>query len=110
LRPGRVLACDVRAVGLAVVGLGGGRLAPQDAIDPCVGFERLAGLGDVVDAARPLALVHAADEDAAERASAALRAAYLVGEGGAPDRGPLRERRPASLLAPARGTGTGDVA
>lgn len=92
-KPGRVLACDARAIGLAVVGLGGGRVRPQDDIDPRVGFERLAGLGDHVEADHPLGVVHAADETSARIAAQALRAAYVVGEGDAPDRGPVRERR-----------------
>ncbi|QLP96583.1 MAG: thymidine phosphorylase [Rhodoblastus sp.] len=95
--PGRVLSCDARAIGLAVVGLGGGRTRPQDAIDPRVGFERLAGIGDAVGADHPLGVVHAADAASAERAAGALRAAYVVGEGADPDRGPVRERRAAPL-------------
>lgn len=96
LKPGRTLACDARALGLAVVALGGGRTRPQDAIDPRVGFERLAGLGEHVDADHPLGVVYAADAASAERAAAALRAAYVVGEGAAPDRGPVRDRRAAA--------------
>jgi thymidine phosphorylase len=97
---GRVLSCDARAVGLAVVGLGGGRTRPQDSVDPRVGFERLAGLGAHVGPEHPLGVVHAADEASAERAAAALRAAYVVGEGAPPDRGPVRERRAAPQTAP----------
>ncbi len=77
---GIVTAIDTRAVGVAVIALGGGRRRASDAIDPSVGFDRLAGLGAHVSGSEPLARVHAADEAAADRAAAALRAAYSVGE------------------------------
>jgi thymidine phosphorylase len=89
---GRVLACDARAIGLAVVALGGGRARAQDSIDPAVGFDDLVGLGDHVGPRAPLGVVHAASEEAAERAADALRAAYLVGDAPIPDRGPVRAR------------------
>jgi thymidine phosphorylase len=73
---GTVAAIDTRAIGLAVIGLGGGRTRPEDAIDPRVGFTDLAGPGD---ASGQLGIVHAADEAAADRAEAALRAAYRIG-------------------------------
>lgn len=78
-RPGAVTAIDTRAVGLAVVGLGGGRTRPQDPIDPSVGLTRLATIGDEVGADRPLGHVHARNDDAADAAATALRAAYRVG-------------------------------
>jgi thymidine phosphorylase len=78
---GRVASIDTRAVGLAVVALGGGRRRPHDGIDHSVGFTDLAALGDVVGEERPLAIVHASSEDAAETASAALRAAFRIGDG-----------------------------
>jgi thymidine phosphorylase len=78
-RAGVVTRVDTRAVGMAVVALGGGRTRPQDPIDHAVGLTRLAGVGDTVDAERPLALVHARSAAAAETAAAALRAAYRVG-------------------------------
>ncbi len=76
---GTVEAVDARAVGLAVIGLGGGRTRPQDDIDPRVGFSDLARPGDRLGIGDPLGTVHAADEAAAERAAAALRAAYRIG-------------------------------
>ncbi|WP_075216372.1 thymidine phosphorylase [Mongoliimonas terrestris] len=84
---GAIAAIDTRAIGVAVVALGGGRTRPEDAIDPSVGFTNLAGLGTVVDGERPLGLVHAASEAAADAASAALRAAYRIGPPATP--GPL---------------------
>ena len=77
---GVVSGIDTRAVGIAVVALGGGRRRPEDAIDPSVGFSQLALPGEAVDAGRPLAWVHAADLLHAEQAAQALRAAYQVVE------------------------------
>ena len=67
-RPGVVAAIDARALGLAVVALGGGRTRAEDAIDHAVGLTALAGIGDEVGPDRPLALVHARDEDSADAA------------------------------------------
>ena len=79
-RSGIVTEIDTRAIGIAVVALGGGRMKPEDSIDHSVGFTWLAGLGASVGPDAPLALVHARDEAAATRAEAALRAAYRLGE------------------------------
>jgi thymidine phosphorylase len=78
-RAGSVQSVDTRAIGIAVVELGGGRRRANDTIDPAVGFTGLAALGDAVGA-RPLAQVHARDEAGAERAAAAIRRAYRVGD------------------------------
>jgi thymidine phosphorylase len=79
--PGLVQTIDTRALGLAVVGLGGGRMRHDDPIDYAVGFAALAAIGDPVGAGRPLAIVHARSEAAAEAASNRLRSAYRIGEG-----------------------------
>lgn len=77
---GIVGAIDTRAVGVAVVELGGGRARASDTIDHTVGFTGLAGLGSTVGGDAPLAMVHARNEAHAARAEAALRAAYTVGD------------------------------
>lgn len=79
---GPVAAIDTRALGLAVVALGGGRRREGDRIDPRVGLSDLAGLGDVIGPDRPLGLVHAADDASARVAATTLRAAYRTGTGG----------------------------
>jgi len=82
--PGRVAAVDVRAVGIAVVGLGGGRARETDAVDHGVGLTEVAALGERVGPGeRPLAIVHARDEAGAERAGTELRRAFTVGDGSA---------------------------
>jgi thymidine phosphorylase len=79
-RAGTVAAVDARAVGLVITGLGGNRRREDDVIDPSVGLTAVAPIGAEVGRDRPLALVHAASEDAAARAAEGLRAAYTVGE------------------------------
>jgi thymidine phosphorylase len=76
---GIVAAIDTRAIGIAVVELGGGRMRAADPIDHSVGFTALAGVGMKVGDV-PLALVHARDESSAGRAEQALHAAYRIGE------------------------------
>jgi thymidine phosphorylase len=75
---GVVTAIDVRALGLVVMELGGGRRTETDDIDPAVGLADVAGLGE--DAAL-LATVHARDEQSAARAEDAVRAAMTTGPG-----------------------------
>ncbi len=77
---GIVEAVDSRAVGIAVIELGGGRARPEDRIDHSVGFTRLAAVGAPVGRGdAPLATVHARTEAHAEKAADALRAAYKLG-------------------------------
>ncbi len=79
---GTVAAVDVRAVGIAVVGLGGGRARESDPVDHSVGFTDVAAPGERVGPGeRPLAVVHARDEASAEQAADALRAAFSLGDG-----------------------------
>jgi thymidine phosphorylase len=79
--PGVVSAVDVRAVGIAIVSLGGGRAREDDVVDHSVGLTEVAALGERVDpGGRPLALVHARDEVSAARAADAVRLAYAIGE------------------------------
>jgi thymidine phosphorylase len=78
---GRVAAIDTRALGLAVVLLGGGRRQPGEAIDHAVGLSRIAGIG--ADAQEePLCLLHAREEASASQAEALIVGAYRIGEAG----------------------------
>ena len=76
-RSGTVASIETREIGLAVIRLGGGRTRPQDGIDTRVGFSDLARPGD---AGGVLGIVHAADDASADRAEAALRNAYRMGD------------------------------
>lgn len=59
---GYVSAMDTRALGLAVVKLGGGRQRPTDTIDYAVGLTDICQLGNQVDTQTPLLTVHARNE------------------------------------------------
>ncbi len=85
---GRITAIDGEALGLAVVGLGGGRNVETDLINPAVGLTEMVGLGDSVSRGDPLCVVHAADEDAAVAAAMAVQAAISIGDDTTPP-GPL---------------------
>jgi thymidine phosphorylase len=69
---GWVRAMDTRAIGLLVIDLGGGRHKATDAVDPRVGFSQVAQIGQRVEAGDVLALVHAANADAAAQAGRRL--------------------------------------
>lgn len=75
---GFVVAIDARAVGVAVVNLGGGRKKASDTIDLTVGFRHLAPVGAPVGDL-PLVQIHAASEDAFEVAKAEVLQAYRIG-------------------------------
>ena len=79
---GVVEQLDCRALGLAVVGLGGGRRRPDDEIDYGVGLTEIAELGQRVEAGQPLALVHARDAQSAQRAVEEVLNAYTVNSTG----------------------------
>jgi thymidine phosphorylase len=83
-RSGVVHAVDVRALGEAVVDLGGGRRRPQDEVDPAVGLTDVLGLGDAVAAGEALAIVHAPGEAEARRAEDSIRRALVIGDGPTP--------------------------
>ena len=85
---GFVESIDLRALGWAVVDLGGGRRRADDRIDPAVGLTGLVQLGDRVSPDRPLARIHARSAEAAQRAALAIRAACCIGEQ-RPERPPL---------------------
>ena len=91
-RRGIVASVDVRAIGLAVVELGGGRARASDAIDPSVGLTELVPLGAEVGPDRPLAIVHARDALSAEAVVQRLRAAYRLGDAAPPEPDPVVER------------------
>jgi thymidine phosphorylase len=79
---GVVGAIDVRALGIAVIRLGGGRARDTDLVDHSVGLTEVAAIGESVGPGeRPLALVHARDGDSAVRAAEEVRAAYTLGDG-----------------------------
>ncbi|MFM2354774.1 MAG: hypothetical protein RLZZ528_510 [Pseudomonadota bacterium] len=79
-RDGFVTAIDGEALGLAVVHLGGGRLKGGDKVNPSVGLSDMMALGEDVSKGEALARIHAATREDAERAAAAVRAAFVIGD------------------------------
>jgi thymidine phosphorylase len=75
---GVLTTIDVRALGLAVVGLGGGRQQASDSIDMRVGLSQVLPPGTPVLAGQAMARVHAANADAAAQAVRAVGLAMQV--------------------------------
>ena len=91
-RAGYVSEMDTRALGMAVVSMGGGRRQASDTIDYSVGFTEMARLGEKVDSERPLAVIHAKSEASWQDAALAVKAAIQVAEN-APEETPVVYRR-----------------
>ena len=77
---GYVSEIDTRAVGLAVVELGGGRKKASDSIDHSVGFTHVLGLGEKVEAGQALGYVHAQNEDQANLSIQMVNDAYSISD------------------------------
>jgi pyrimidine-nucleoside phosphorylase len=76
---GYVQAIAATEIGEAALRLGAGRARKGDAIDHAVGLICLAKRGDRVDTGSPLAEVHAATDEAADRAVLEITNAYRLG-------------------------------
>ena len=86
---------DARAIGVAVVALGGGRTDPAGAVDPAVGLTRLAPRHARLERGDRVAIVHARDRPSAEKARDAVLDAYGLGACGLGD-GPAAGARVAT--------------
>ena len=91
-RAGRITAMDTRAIGVALIDLGGGRRTTHDKIDHRVGISEGQPVGAQVGPDRPICLIHAADDGSWNRAAAAVRAAVKIGENAASDPSPILDR------------------
>jgi pyrimidine-nucleoside phosphorylase len=78
---GTVLRVEPRAIGRAVVEMGGGRTKAEDAVDPTVGFVITARPGQQVHASEPIASIFARDAAGIALGRRALDTAIVVGEG-----------------------------
>ena len=83
---GVVVGTDTRAIGNAIIELGGGRREVGQALDLSVGFSDVASIGTKLGKDRPLAIVHAATEADAGAAEKNLLAAVTLGDTAPPDR------------------------
>jgi thymidine phosphorylase len=79
-QPGFITSMDTRAIGVAVIELGGGRRKVTDSIDHAVGLTEVLGIGEEAGADQPLCIIHARDEASADRAEAMIRDAIAIGE------------------------------
>ena len=79
-RSGWITAMATRDIGLQLIELGGGRRVASDAVDTRVGFSDFAQVGQFVEAGDPLAVVHAASPQAAERCTQALQTLLVIGD------------------------------
>ncbi|WP_281560514.1 thymidine phosphorylase [Thalassomonas sp. RHCl1] len=78
---GYINAMQTRDIGMAVVALGGGRLAGDQQVDHSVGFDAIVPLGTQVKAGDVIARVHAKDSDSAKRAANSYLGAITLGDG-----------------------------
>ena len=76
---GVICGHDTRAIGLAVIELGGGRRQPTDRIDPRVGFSDILPQGAKVARGTVIARVHAADAASAQSGAEAFQGACQIG-------------------------------
>jgi len=91
-RAGYVGAIDGRALGQAVVAMGGGRKVETDRIDPSVGFSDVVGLGTKVSRGQPLLCLHASRASHAEAAEAVVRQAITITDAPPTEQPILHER------------------
>ncbi|WP_458701038.1 thymidine phosphorylase [Sulfurospirillum sp. 1307] len=77
---GIVESMDAIEIGMSVVGLGGGRIRPEDSIDHSVGLENIINLGEKVDKQTPIATIHAKDEDSFNEAKKRVLKAIKIGD------------------------------
>jgi thymidine phosphorylase len=79
---------NVRAVGNAIIELGGGRHMVGEELDLSVGLSEVARIGTLLDSETPLAIIHAASDDAAAMAEQLLLKACTTSDE-APKIGPV---------------------
>lgn len=77
---GFVHSMNTRALGMTVVGLGGGRLRADERIDYAVGLTGIAELGQAMDPQTPLAWIHCQTENQYEQAARQIRDAIQINE------------------------------
>jgi len=80
-RAGMITRVEPRAIGRAVVQMGGGRQKVDDVVDPSVGFVISARPGQRVQKGEPLASIYARDEAGVAIARAALEQSVVIGPG-----------------------------
>jgi thymidine phosphorylase len=77
---GIVGSMDTRALGMAVVSMGGGRRRASDSIDYAVGLSDMISLGEEASADKPLAMVHVRNDEQFAEAEKSIQQAVVTGE------------------------------
>ncbi|MBE9538052.1 MAG: thymidine phosphorylase [Proteobacteria bacterium] len=78
--PGVLSQVDAIQIGNAIIELGGGRRVLGETLDLAVGFTDIAHIGDTVDNTVPLAVIHAASTEQAQRAAGMIQRACVVSD------------------------------
>jgi pyrimidine-nucleoside phosphorylase len=81
---GIVRRLDALSIGRAANALGAGRMTKEDRIDPAVGIEIVAKVGERVEKAGTLAILHVNDETHLAEAQRLVESAYDIDPSGAP--------------------------
>ena len=89
---GIVTRIDTRAIGIAVIELGGGRRKVTDRIDHAVGLSDIRAIGETAGPGQPFCIIHARDPESAARAEAIILNAVTVGEAASGDAPVVIER------------------
>ena len=79
-RDGCVARCDARVIGEVVRDLGGGRMRKDTPINPLVGVDQIAKVGERVTCGSALCRIHAATTSEADRAAAHIQSAFIMGD------------------------------
>jgi thymidine phosphorylase len=79
-RRGFIAAVEPRAIGRAIIDMGGNRSRMEDVIDPSVGLVITAKPGDWVEAGEPIGTIFASDRGGVEAARQALGTAIRIAD------------------------------
>ena len=83
---------DTRALGMAVVSMGGGRRRASDNIDYAVGLTGMISLGEEAGTQKPLAMVHVRNDAQFEEAEKSIQQAIVIGSGAAEEKSQVFRR------------------
>jgi thymidine phosphorylase len=75
---GFISEINLRAIGQAVIELGGGRKQQSDLLDLSVGFDEIIEIGEVVKPGNTLCRIHGKDENAVHSVSKNIRSAFTI--------------------------------
>lgn len=79
-KSGWVTDMQTRNIGLSVIGLKGGRITPEQKLDYATGYTEFCQIGEYVDENKPLAVIHAQDENSWQQAADELKRNISISE------------------------------